>query len=291
MMARRPFSRAALVAACALAIAACEKGFFAEPASEPSALNVSYSLSSAAASAGSAFDKADRARVRLINAGSVVLDTVVAFTPAGEARIRIPVDAPEEPTTHTVEVELMRGSDVLFRGSIPFTLEEGEVESVQVEIVPVVTTVITPLPPLTAIGDTATIQAITLFATGDTLENPDLTFSTTNPNVLTISNGRLVRVVGEGTASITVNGTGATGVAPIPVTVAQEIASITLPQSLDTLDVGQQHTFTAVLRDRNGNVLSNRSVAWFIQDTTVAANVGGVFSGTIVGRHAGSTLV
>lgn len=274
-----------------IAVAGCENGFFAEPAREPSALNVSYSLNAGAASAARAFDKADRARVRLLHAGSVVLDTVVAFTPAGEVRIRIPLDGPETPTTHTVEVHLLRGTDVLFRGSIPLTLEEGEVASVQVELVPVVTTQIAPLPPLIAIGDTATIRAVTLFATGDTLENPDLTFSTTNPNVLTISSARLVRVVGEGTAQITVNGTGVTGVPPISVTVTQEIASITLPQTLDTLGVGDQHTFTATLRDRNGNVLQNRSVAWFIQDTTIAANVGGVFSGTIVGKRAGSTLV
>jgi uncharacterized protein DUF4382/carboxypeptidase family protein len=69
------------------------------------------------------------------------------------------------------------------------------------------------------------------------------------------------------------------------------VATITLTPPSATLAVGDSASFTAVLKDSNGNILTNRQISWFLTDSS---GVGDVvwFSGAnalVYGRHAGTT--
>lgn len=271
-----------------LGLIGCTDGFFVEPAGQATTLRVSYvpAPGFAMVSAASAFDKADHIHVLAPTLG---VDEVMEFEPAAEVRVRVEIDPPETATTHAVQVELLRNNDVLFRGVTSVSVEEGESPSVEVPLAPVVTAQVSALPVFTAIGDTFTIRRALVFATGDTLPGGSFTFASSNISVATVNANGQVRAIAEGNAQITMT-EGGKPLTSTALSVAPEIATITLAKSVDTLTVGQQRSYTAIVRDRNGNQL-NRQVAWFIQDTLIAKNVGGVFSGAIIGHQVGTTVV
>jgi hypothetical protein len=69
------------------------------------------------------------------------------------------------------------------------------------------------------------------------------------------------------------------------------VATITLTPSSATLAVGDSVGFTAVLKDSDGNILTNRQISWFLTDSSGTADLVW-FSGAnalVYGRHAGTT--
>lgn len=69
------------------------------------------------------------------------------------------------------------------------------------------------------------------------------------------------------------------------------VASITLTPAGATLAVGDSAAFTAVLKDSNGTILTNRQISWLLTDSTGVADLVW-FSGAnalVYGRHAGTT--
>jgi hypothetical protein len=278
----------ALVILC-LAAAACQDGFFAEPAEPRAGIAVTLASSAAVRSSdpAAAFDKADAARVRVLREANLVLDTVVAFAPAEEVSLRVAIDMREGQRVHRVEVELRRGADVLFQGSTTTTLTESQTTKAEVALTPVAVGIQLPatVAPLTAIGDTVTIAGTTVFATGDALEGMTLTWSSSNTSVATIDNSGRITAVGEGTTQI--QAVAGTLTATVPLQVAATVSSVAVTPPIDTVLVGRTAPFSALARDRRGNALA-RTVAWSSSDPAVATVDA---AGVVTGLAAGTAII
>ena len=71
------------------------------------------------------------------------------------------------------------------------------------------------------------------------------------------------------------------------------VASVTLTPASMTLAVGDSNSFTAVLRDSDGNVLSNRQISWFLTDSSGVATIIWSAGETawVMGGHSGTTHI
>ncbi|MEO7458364.1 MAG: Ig-like domain-containing protein [Gemmatimonadaceae bacterium] len=112
--------------------------------------------------------------------------------------------------------------------------------------------------------------------------NPAVTFTTSDPLIATVSRAGTVTGVGQGFATITATGAGATGTLTInvfPTSVA--VVQITAP--VTSLPVGSTSQFTATVRDPQGNVL-NHPIAWASSTPGIASvSSTGVVTGVAIG--------
>jgi uncharacterized protein YjdB len=141
--------------------------------------------------------------------------------------------------------------------------------SVTVTPVPVATVTVAPTPTTLETGATITLSATLKDAGGATLTNRAIAWSSSNSLVASVSGTGVVTAVSAGSATITATGEGVSGTAsvtvkPVPVgTVAVQ------PTSLE-LDVGRTSSFSALVRDANGTVVTGRVVTWTSSNTAVA---------------------
>ena len=284
-------ARAACAALLALAAAACTD-LFVEPA-PPEAVPIALSLVMPTAAAGGpaeAFAKADGAHVRITRGGSngaVVLDTVLAFTPAaGEVRIRAEVEVEEGGAEYTVAVTLLGGSAALFQGAGTVTVRTGAASAVEIALEPVAVqlSVRQSYPELTAYGETLQLEGVALFATGDEVGEP-LEWSSLDPEVLEVTTDGLATARGDGTARVRAVFAGLA--AQVEVSVRARVASVEVVPSSFELRQDSVRTLEAVLRDANGNVITApRTVTWESSAPGVASvtREGGVVQGRIPGK-------
>lgn len=194
--------RLKLAAIALVALAACDKSFFVEPAPAPAVIAVNYSLSSMDAS--EAFDKADRAHVSVTGHG-ISIDTVLAFSPAGEVRLRLVIAELDSVSTVVVGIEILRGTQALFEGSTTATLTPGQTTEVEIktlESIPAAVQLPPGIPALTGVGDTVTVTATVAFATGDAITGLTPTYSSTDTTVVKVSSTGRITAVGPGQAQI-----------------------------------------------------------------------------------------
>jgi hypothetical protein len=140
-------------------------------------------------------------------------------------------------------------------------LAGGQTTRAELPLEPVVARVAAPdtLPTVTAIGDPVSLSAAALLATGDTIPDVELSWSSLDAAVVEIAEGgpvaraegsaRLVASYGElaDTTEVAVRAViAAVEVTPSPVSVQQNF----------------EQRLTATLRDRNHNTLAGRTVAW-----------------------------
>jgi uncharacterized protein YjdB len=141
--------------------------------------------------------------------------------------------------------------------------------SVTVTSVPVATVTVAPTPTTLETGSTITLSATLKDAGGATLTNRAIAWSSSNSLVASVSGTGVVTAVSAGSATITatsdgVSGTAAVTVKPVPV------GTVTVqPTSLE-LDVGRTSSFSALVRDANGTVVTGRVVTWTSSNTAVA---------------------
>ena len=117
-----------------------------------------------------------------------------------------------------------------------------------------------------SIGIIKQAYALAQDAAGNTLSGP-VTWSSTNPDVVTVNDAGQVKLVAPGTARITATILGTTGgvdVTVLPTLVAS--VSVYIPT---IIGVGDSAQATAVVRDAGNNVLT-RSVTWSSGYTAVA---------------------
>lgn len=147
---------------------------------------------------------------------------------------------------------------------------------------PVASVTVAPSTASLVIGGSATLSAILRSASGATLSGRTITWSTSAPNVATVSSG-IVTAIGAGTATITAtsegkNGTAAATVTPVPV------ASVTVNPATASVGVGQTVTLSAIAKDASGNVLSGRAITWSSSTPNVATvDINGVVNAMSVG--------
>jgi len=116
---------------------------------------------------------------------------------------------------------------------------------------------------------------------------PSASWSSSAPNIATVSPTGLVTAVTAGSATISATAAGASGTAAITVAPAP-IATLTITPAAATAVVGGTVTLTAQARDAAGNVLTGRTITW----TSLNANTATVSSaGVVSGVAAGTATI
>jgi uncharacterized protein YjdB len=141
--------------------------------------------------------------------------------------------------------------------------------TVTVTPAPVASVTVTPATASVTVGQTTTLQAQTLDASGATLTGRVVTWTTSNAGVATVSSSGVVTGVAAGTATITATSEGKSGTSTVTVT-ALPVASVTVSPTTLSLLAGQTGTLTATVRDAANNVLTDRQVTWTSSNTAVA---------------------
>ena len=131
--------------------------------------------------------------------------------------------------------------------------------------------VMTPDTLTVAVGDSATIQAQPVTASGAPVTGVTLFWSTSDASIATVDQRGTVRAVGVGTANVDASFAGVSPKQPARVVVVSvPVASIVIAPKVATMRIGGTLQFTDTTKDATGHVLSGRSVAWSTSDTTVA---------------------
>ncbi|HMC54600.1 MAG TPA: Ig-like domain-containing protein, partial [Gemmatimonadaceae bacterium] len=162
---------------------------------------------------------------------------------------------------------------------------DGKASMVRVQVKPqtVASVTISPSPLSVAVGHVAQLTATVKDASGNTLTNRSVAWSTNNAAVVVVSSTGALTPISAGTAKITAVSENKRAAATItvtpPVTAADStpaaptpapVASITATLGSSTLTVGQSTQASAVLKDDASNVLTGRTVSWTTSDATVA---------------------
>lgn len=153
---------------------------------------------------GAAFDKADRVRIRLMRGTEAAVDTTLVFAPGGVTQVRVAVELRDVQETLDLLLELLMGEQPLFTGSGVVTLEEGKTAAAEVSLLaqPAAVQVPDSMLRLDAVGETVQLQGATLFASGDTLPDASLTWSSLDPSVAEVSAAGLLHLKGYGTGRV-----------------------------------------------------------------------------------------
>lgn len=154
---------------------------------------------------------------------------------------------------------------------------------VTVTAIPVGSVVVTPASPTILAGRTVQLSAQALSASGQALNGRAVTWSSSTPGIAQVTSAGLVTGVAAGSTIVFASIDGVLGwanvsVAPVPV------ANITVTPATTTIGVGQTATYTAVLRDATGTVLTGRVIAWSSSNAaTASVNGSGVATGVAIG--------
>jgi len=132
--------------------------------------------------------------------------------------------------------------------------------------------VMTPDTLTVAVGDSATIQAQPVTASGASISGVTLFWSTSDPSIATVDQHGAVKAVGVGTATIDASCAGVSPKQPARVAVVSvPVASIVIAPTTITLRIGAAFQFTDTTKDAAGHILTGRTVVWSSSDTTVAS--------------------
>jgi uncharacterized protein YjdB len=123
-------------------------------------------------------------------------------------------------------------------------------------------------------------------ANGHPVGEPEITWGTDTPGVISVDLTGLVTAVGNGIGRITA--TADDGGASIEVVVTQIVASVTVEPSPLNLLVGGQGQLTARAFDANGHLILNAAFTWVSLDPAIAEVDG---DGVVTGSSAGFTKV
>jgi uncharacterized protein YjdB len=163
---------------------------------------------------------------------------------------------------------------------------QGIADSAQVTVVPIPVDAVTidPASVTLIVGQTATLSATALSATGAVLTGRTVTWTSGTPAVASVSPSGVVSGVSPGSAVIFASIEGV--VSSVTVTVRPvPVATVSISPSGGTVQVGDTLYLTATTLDAAGNVLTGRIVGWSTDNAAVATvssdgAVAGVASGT-----------
>ena len=159
--------------------------------------------------------------------------------------------------------------------------------TVTVTSAPVASVTVTPSTANITVGQTTTLTAQTLDASGGVLTGRAVAWSSSNTAVATVSQSGVVTGVTTGSATITATSEGKSGTAAISVS-AVPVATVTVAPSTLPLVVGQTGTLTATTRDASSNILTGRVVTWSSSNTSIATVAP---NGTVTAVAPGSATI
>jgi uncharacterized protein YjdB len=141
--------------------------------------------------------------------------------------------------------------------------------TITIEPVPVAGIVVAPTSITLNPGQTSQLTVTLTDSAGNVLTGRQITYSTSDAQIATVSSSGVVTAVGQGSAQIQASSGGKT--ASVSVTVnAVPVASIRLTPSSVSLRISQTMHFTAQALDAQGNPLPNRTFTWISGSPTVA---------------------
>jgi len=159
--------------------------------------------------------------------------------------------------------------------------------AVTVTVPPVQTVTLTPGLDTLGVGTTRTIAAVLRDAGGAVLTGRSVAWISSNAAVASVSSAGAVTAVSPGTATMTATSEGRTGAASI-VVLARLASAVILSPATATLVVGATQTLTAQVTDAQGNLLTNRPIA-YTSDAPSVAGVSG--AGVVTALSPGSARV
>ncbi len=157
-------------------------------------------------------------------------------------------------------------------GTVPVAASvEGKAAVAQIEVlpVPVVAVRVSPSSRDLTVGETAQLTAEPLDAQGAVLPGRSVAWSSSRPNVATVSGSGVITALSPGNAIITATVEGKSGVGAITVSPAP-VASVAVSPTSATLVVGQTVQLEAQPRDASGRPLEGRMVTWSTNRLDVA---------------------
>lgn len=218
-----------------------------------------------------ALGRVENAHVKVTLNGALVADTTLPYTAGG---LELAVRLPEPSGTVSVAIDLLYHGQVLFRGSGSAEVQRGTETRVPITITPVVVGVVGPDSLVfTALGDSTRLRGAAVLASGDTVLEAPLTWSS--------DSGATIRVGADGMVTALRDGQGRARVSYLTfshvtgVRVQPTVAKVTVSPDSLSLFVDSTGTLAAVARDRNGNVLQ-RPISWSSSNAAVASVNNGV---------------
>jgi uncharacterized protein YjdB len=175
-------------------------------------------------------------------------------------------------------------------GSVPIAASvEGKSAIAQIQVipVPVVAVRLSPASRDLTVGETTHFVAEPLDARGNVLFGRSVAWSSSRPNVATVSGNGVVTALSPGSAVITASVEGKSGVAAITVSPAP-VASVAVSPSSATLIVGQTVELEAQPRDASGQPLGGRVVTWSSNKVDVATVTS---TGTVAALSPGTATI
>jgi len=146
------------------------------------------------------------------------------------------------------------------------------------------------------VGKETRATASVFDASGNPLTNATVTWSSSAPQVATVSESGAIVAVGAGRAAIIATSKNASGsdtlvvTAPVPPPVTRRVASVSVSAQSSQLRVGQTTQASAVARDSAGAVIEGRPVLWSVDSGTVTvATVSS--NGTVTAIAAGTAII
>jgi len=136
-------------------------------------------------------------------------------------------------------------------------------------------------------GATLQLTATVTDESGALVTDRALTWKSSNAKVAVVSASGVVTAVALGSVSISVALDDKADTASITV-VAVPVGSVTVQPSSTTLTTGQSTTLTATVKDANGNIVTDRPVAWTSSNTLVASVAA---NGTVKAVAPGTAII
>lgn len=153
---------------------------------------------------------------------------------------------------------------------------------------------------LAAIGDTVRLTATPRAANGSTVAGVQVTWTSSHPEIATISAAGLVTAVSNGTAVMTAASGSVTATASV--SVQQAVTSVAVaPDAWSPTALQLTQQFTAVVRDANDNPIAGATVVWQVEgDSAItttpdglatAQRIGTASLRAVVGAHVGTAEI
>lgn len=204
--------------------------------------------------------------------GNVLPNRPVAFTTSNETVATV--------SNAGAVTGLAPGSAIITANS------EGKtaVATVTVSSVPVASVVVTPTGSDLVAGQTTQLHAEPRDESGQPLAGRAVTWSTSAPNVASVSSSGLVTAIAPGQATISAVSEGKTGTASINVS-PKPVSAVILSPGQGSVTVGQTLQISAQVTDAQGTVLSGRPVSFSSSNASIATvNGSGVVTGVAPGN-------
>ena len=159
--------------------------------------------------------------------------------------------------------------------------------SITVSTVPVASVAVTPAGSQIVVGQTTQLNAEPRDASGQPLTGRAVSWSSSDPNVASVSSTGLVTAVAPGQATITATSEAAAGTSTISVS-PKSVSSVILSPNQGSVTVGQTLQLGAQVTDDQGNVLGGRPISF----TSSAPGVATVSeSGLVTGVAPGTATI